>query len=334
MTRRSFSPILRRRQVIAALGSTVVAANSVASWAQDRRPARIGFIGGGEPPESKAFLTDLPIGLAKLGYDRASFSFIERFAERKRERIQGLVEELEGASVDLIVTHAAAVLPVVRAKRATPVVYHLSADPVSVGLTAELSKPQNNATGVTLMAAELNGKRLELLREIDPARRRLSVIYNPLHGGEQLERAWIDDRAKALGFDVAYHPASNREGLDKVLAANEAAPPDAFLLLSDGFMQQERGPVLALASRLRLPVIAGWAVFAESGALFSYGPRIPEVIQRTAVYVDRILRGAKPADLPIERPNIFELLINLDTAAKLGLNLSATLIARADRVIG
>lgn len=325
---------MRRRQFMAGLGAAGVAAASAPSFGQDRRQARIGFIGGGELSESKAFLTDLPVGLAKAGYDRASYRFIERYAEGKRERIQGLIEELEGANVDLIVTHAGAVLPVVRAKRATPVVYQLSADPVSVGLTTELARPQNNATGVTLMAAELNGKRLELLREISPDRRRLSVIFNPLHGGEHLERAWIDDRARALDFDVAYHPATSRAGLDQALAATEAAQPEAILLLSDGFIHQERGPVLALASRLRLPVVAGWAVFAESGALCSYGPRISEMIQRTAVYVDRILRGAKPADLPIERPNTFELVINLDTAAQLGLNLSPTLIARADRVIG
>jgi putative ABC transport system substrate-binding protein len=334
MSSRSSSSILGRRQFTAALGAAAAFTIGPPVWAQARRPARIGFIGGGGAADSESFLTNLPVGLAKLGYDRSSFSFIERFAEQKPELIQGLVAELEAASVDLIVTHAAAVLPVVRAKRVTPVVYNLSADPVSVGLTTELSRPENNATGLTLMAAELNGKRLELLREIGPERRRVSVLYNPLHGGEHLERAWIDERAKALGFDVAYHPASNLEALNRALAANEAAPPDAFLLLSDGFMHQQRGAAIQAALRLRVPVIAGWAVFAESGALCSYGPRIPEMVQRTAFYVDRILRGAKPADLPIERPNTFELLINLDTAAQLGLNLSPTLIARADRVIG
>ena len=325
---------MRRRQFMAGLGAAGVAAASAPSLGQDRRQARIGFIGPGTPKESEIFLTNLPLGLAKFGYERTHFRIFERYAERNPDSFNSLIAELEAAAVDVIVTHAGAVLPVVRAKRATPVVYQLSADPVTVGLTTELSRPQNNATGVTLMTAEMNGKRLELLREIGSPLRRLSVIYNPLHGGEHLERAWIDDRARALDFDVAYHPATTRAGLNQALAATEATPPEAILLLSDGFIQQERGPVLALASRLRLPVVAGWAVFAESGALCSYGPRIPEMIQRTAVYVDRILRGAKPADLPIERPNTFELVINLDTAAQLGLNLSPTLIARADRVIG
>lgn len=325
---------MRRRHVIAALGSTAVAVAARSAWAQERRPARLGFIGGGEPSESRAFLSDLTTGLLKLGYDRARFTVIERFAERQPVRIQALVEELEAVGVDLIVTHAAAVSPVVRAKRTTPVVYQLSADPVSVGLAAELSKPQLNATGLTLMAAELNGKRLELAREFGPEWRRLAVIYSPLHPGEHLERAWIDDRAKVLGFDVAYYGASNKETLRSALGKIEANPPEAALILSDAFMLQEHATVLGGAASLRVPVFAGWAAFAESGALCCYGPRISEVIQRSAVYVDRILRGSKPVDLPIERPSLFELVINLDAAAKLGLTTPSAVLARADRVIG
>jgi putative ABC transport system substrate-binding protein len=325
---------MQRRHVIAALGSTAIAAAAGPAWAQERRPARIGFIGGGEPSESRVFLSDLTGGLLKLGYDRARFAVIERFAERQPERIQALVEELEALGVDLIVTHAAAVSPVVRARRTAPVVYQLSADPVSVGLAAELSKPQFNATGLTLMAAELNGKRLELAREFGPDWRRLAVIYSPLHPGEHLERAWIDYRAKALGFDVEYFAASNKDALRAALGKLGANPPEVALILSDVFMLQEHSTVLGGAAILRLPVFAGWAAFAEGGALCSYGPRISEVIQRAAVYVDRILRGAKPVDLPIERPSLFELVINLETAAKLGLSTPSAVLARADRVIG
>jgi putative ABC transport system substrate-binding protein len=324
---------MNRRQLIAGLGGAALSLQAPGAMAQERRIARLGFIGGGLPSDSAAFLSNLRIGLERQGYSGANLRLAERYAERSPDRIQGLVDDLEQSGVDVILTHAAAVLLVVRARRATPVVYQLSADPVSVGLTAELAKPQNNATGVTLLAAELNSKRLELIREIIPASRRISVIYNPLHGGEHLERAWIEDRARALDFTVSYNPAKDRPTLDKVLAATADAPPDAVLLLSDGFLQAERAPVLALAARMRLPTIAGWTIFAESGALCSYGPRIPEMIQRTASYVDRLLYGARAADLPIERPNLFELAINLDTAAKLGLTLPATVIARADRVI-
>ena len=325
--------MMNRRRLIKTLGSVAVAATGFSAMAQERRIARIGFIGGGEASDSATFLTNLRIGLAQFGYGAANARLLERYAGREPERIQGLIDELEASGVDVIVTHAAAVLLVVRARRTTPVVYQLSADPVSAGLTAELSKPRNNATGITLMTAELNGKRLDLLREIIPGCRSLSVIYNPLHGGEHLERAWVEDRARALDFAVAYHPAADRPTLEKVLDAAAARPPDAILLLSDGFLQTQRAPVMAFAARMRVPAIAGWTIFAESGALFSYGPRIPEMTQRVAVYVDRILNGAKTADLPIERPTLFELVINLDTATRLGLTLPATVIARADRVI-
>lgn len=326
--------ILPRRQFIAGLGGATISAVASSSRALERRPSRIGFVGGGEPADSATFLADLSAGLVNLKDARLNVSIEERYANRDLDRVQRLVDELEGQSVELIVTHASAVLPVVRARRKTPVVYILSADPVSVGLTTTLSKPEYNATGLTLMAAELNGKRLELLREVSPGSRRLCVVYNPLHGGEHLERAWIDDRARSLNFDVNYFPASNSAALAQALIAAEKSQPDAMLLLSDGFLQQERKPVLGLASKLRIPVFAGWAVFAESGALCSYGPRIPEMVQRTAIYVDLILRGATTTELPIERPNTFELVMNLDAAAQIGLSLSPSLIARADRVIG
>lgn len=322
-----------RRRLIVSLGSCMVAATGWAALAQERRTVRLGFIGGGEVSESANFLTNLRIGLAQIGYNPGATRLVERYAERKPERIQGLVSELEASGVELIVTHAAAVLLVVRAQRNIPVVYQLSADPVSVGLTSELSKPQNNATGVTLMAAEMNIKRLDLMREILPDSRRLSVIYNPLHGGEHLERAWIDDRARALNFAVSYHPTPNRNALQAVLGTLAAAPPDALMLLSDGFLQEERAPIIELTKRLKVPAFAGWAVFAESGALCSLGPRVPATIQRTAVYIDKLLHRSKPADLPIERPSTFELIINLETASKFGLLVPTTVIARADRVI-
>jgi putative ABC transport system substrate-binding protein len=321
-----------RRLVLAAFGGWL-AAGPVA--AQDRKIARVGFVGGGVPSDSSTALGGLREGLRMLGYaEPANLRIEARYAEGEAARIQRLIEEIENVGVDVIVAHAFATIGAVRSTRRVPLVYTLSADPVSVGLTSELGKPQNNATGVTLMAAELNGKRMELLNEIAPSCRSVGVLYNSQHGGEHLERAWVGEAAKRLGYEVSYHPASTRSMLDKALASIDSHPPEALLLLSDGFMVVHREAVMAVASAKRLPVIAGWSVFAESGALISYGPRLSDVSRRPAVFVDRILRGAKAADLPIERPTVLELVVNLDAAAKLGLNLPTAVIARADRIVG
>jgi putative ABC transport system substrate-binding protein len=325
---------MNRRQVLrfgTALSAWAIAG---AAGAQNRRLARVGFVGGGSASESAASLQGLRDGLAALGYaEPATLRIDARYAEGDLTRVQGIIEDIERAGVDVIVAHARSTLPAVRAKRDAPVVFTLSADPVAVGLTAELSRPQNNATGITLLAAELNLKRMELLREIGPGIQRVAVLYNPQHGGEHLERDWVDRAAQGLGFEPSYHPAGDLTALQAVFAAFRTQPPQAILLLSDAFMVSQRAAILDLAFTLKAPVMAGWGVFVESGALCSYGPRLSDIARRPAIYVDRILRGAKAADLPIERPTTLELVINLEAAQRLGLNLPPAVVGRANRVV-
>lgn len=299
-----------------------------------QQPARLGFLGGGMPEDSALFLANLRTGLARLGPSRASGASIEaRYAERDLGRIPALIAEIERSGADVIVTHAQATVPVVMAERRLPAVYQFSADPVASRIAAALSQPGYNATGITLFAAELIGKRLELAREIVPRARRLAVIFNPLHPGEDIERAWIERSAGGLGFAVSYHPASDRATLDAAMAAMMRDPADITLALADGFVLNSRAAILAAVGRER-PVIGGWAPFAQSGALFTYGPRLASAFQRPAYFVDRILRGAQAAELPIERPTELELVVNLDVARRLGIDLPPSFLARADEVIG
>jgi putative tryptophan/tyrosine transport system substrate-binding protein len=257
----------------------------------------------------------------------------ERFADYKPDRIPSLIQELEQLRIAIIVTHAAATLPVVTGQHRVPVVYELSADPPSLGLAADLAHPLHNATGITLMSIEMNGKRLELLHEIAPQITRVAVIANPLHSGMQLERADFEAKGKKLGIDVLFFSTPNRADLDQALNKLSSETPQALVAFSDAFIVDNKNYIINFAMSRRLPVISGWAVMAENGALCTYGPRLVESYRRTAYFVDRILKGSTPAELPIERPTIFELVVNLNSAKTLGITIPPTVLARADRVI-
>jgi putative ABC transport system substrate-binding protein len=204
---------------------------------------------------------------------------------------------------------------------------------VSAGIAADLAHPRFNSTGVTLMLAELNGKRLELLQQLVPGLRRVGVLANALHPGQEIERAVVEGKARELGLPTSAYTVRSEPELDAALAALAAAPPEALLVLSDGFVVTHRRKILEFALARRLPVISGWAVMAESGALCTYGPRLVESYARVGYFVDRILNGAAAASLPIEQPTILELVLNLRTAKQLGKSIPQTLLARADRVI-
>jgi putative ABC transport system substrate-binding protein len=257
----------------------------------------------------------------------------ERFADYKPDRIPSLVQELEQQRVDIIVTHAAATVPVATGQHRVPVVYELSADPPSLGLAADLAHPLHNATGISLMSVEMNGKRLELLHEIAPQISRVAVIANPLHSGMQLERVDFEAKGKQLGIAVSFFPTANRAELDQALSKLMDEAPQALVAFSDAFIVDNKNYIINFAMSRRLPVISGWAVMAENGALCTYGPRLVESYRRTAYFVDRILKGSAPAELPIERPTVFELVVNLNSAKTLGVTIPSTVLVRADRVI-
>ena len=305
------------------------------SWRMARAATRrVGFISAANAVEAADFLSEVRADLARRGQAvPKSLSFDLRFADGDFARIPGFVADFERSQAAVIVTHAVATTIVVKTPRTVPVVYQFSADPVSAGIADDLAHPLFNATGVTLMLAELAGKRLEFLQQILPGMRRLGILANALHAGQERERAVVEEKAHKLGFLTAAYTTRSELELDSALAALAVTPPEALLVLSDGFVTQHRRKILGFALARRLPVISGWAVMAESGALLAYGPRLADAYARVGYFIDRILKGAAPSSLPIEQPTILELVVNLKTATQLGVSIPRVVLARADRVI-
>lgn len=298
------------------------------------RVARIGWLTAQRPASLAPYVEAFRAGLAQFGYvDGRNLVIESRYGEDAIDRVPGLAAELVKLPVDLLVAQGAALFEISHLRLPVPIVYAISADPVSAGFATSLAQPLGNMTGLTFMAVEFNGKRLELLRDIVPGLRRVTVVGNPEHPGAHLERAFSEEAGRRQGLAIAYLPTRNAEELTAALAAMASDPPQAISLLADGFAIQNRQAILDFALKRRIPVISGWPIFAESGALCTYGPRLTESYRRLAYYVDRVLKGAKPADLPIEQPTLFELVINLRTAKALGLTVPPSVLVRADRVI-
>jgi len=293
---------------------------------------RIGWLTAQRAASLAPYLDAFRGGLADLGYVEGRDLAIEyRYGDDTTERVPELAAELVRVPVDLIVAQGAAAFEV--HGLTVPIVYGISADPVSAGFADSLARPRGNMTGLTFMAVELVGKRLELLREIIPALRRVAIVGNPEHPGALLERGFSEETGRRLGLEIAYFPTRNRNELSAAFTEMSKDLPQAISLLADGFAIENRQDIIDYATSRRVPVISGWPVFAQSGAICTYGPRLTESNRRLAYYVDRILKGAKPADLPIEQPTTFELVVNLKSAKALGITIPLSVEMRSDRVI-
>jgi len=295
---------------------------------------RIGWLTAQRAASLAPYLRVFRAALADLGYVEGRNLAIDfRYGDDAIERVPELAAELVRLPVDLIVAQGAAVSEISRLDLNVPVVYVYSGDPVAAGFADSLARPRGNMTGLTFMAVEFNGKRLELLREIIPGLRRVAIVANPEHPGEDRERRFSEETGRRLGLVTQYFPARTLDELTAVFATMAANPPQAISVFADGFAVQNRQSIIDSAMRLRVPVISGWPVFADSGALCTYGPLLSESYRRLAYYVDRVLKGTKPRDLPIEQPTKFELVANLKTAKVLGLTIPQSVLLRADRVI-
>ena len=219
------------------------------------------------------------------------------------------------------------------AKLPVPVVYAYSGDPVAAGLAESLARPNASMTGLTYLGLELNGKRLELLREIVPSVRRVALLSNPAYPGESGERANSEAAAGRIGLDVRYVAARTSDELEAAFTRMTSEKVQAISLFADSFAVQNRGRIIAFAMSQRIPLVSSWPVFAESGALCTYGPRLADSYRRLAYYADRVLRGTRPAELPIEQPTTIETIVNLKTADALGIKVPDAVLVRADRVI-
>jgi putative ABC transport system substrate-binding protein len=325
---------MKRRDFITLLGGAAAVWPLAARAQQAQRVHRIGWLTAQREASLTPFLAALRTAFVDLGYSEGRNLAIEyRFGDDDIERVPELAAELVRLPVEIILAQGAAVPVIAKLGLPIPVVYVFSGDPVSAGFADSLARPRGNMTGMTFMAAELNGKRLELLREIIPDLRRIAIVANPAHPGEHLERNYTQEYGRQLGLTVDYFATTTHAELDNAFATMAKNPPQAISLFADGFAIQYRQSIIHFGLSQRVPVISGWPVFAKAGAICTYGPQLTSSYQRMAYYVDRILKGTRPSDLPIEQPTKFELVINLKTAKALGLEVPPTLLARADEVI-
>jgi putative tryptophan/tyrosine transport system substrate-binding protein len=273
--------------------------------------------------------------LRQLGYVEGKNILIEyRYAEGKSERLPDLVAELVRLKVDIIVTIGPnATLAAKKASGTIPIVIASAADPVGSGLVSSLAQPGGNITGLSLMAPDLDGKRLELLKEAFPKVARVALLWNPSGSRGNLALTDMEAAAKALGLKLLSLEVRSLDDFDSAFARAKKERAQALITTTGGLINTQQRRVLDFAAKNRLPAIYHYSEFVEAGGLMSYGPNNADVFRRAADFVDKILKGTKPADMPVEQPTKFEFLVNLKTAKQIGLTIPQKVLARADRVI-
>jgi ABC-type uncharacterized transport system substrate-binding protein len=305
---------------------------------QPKKVPRIGYLSNTDPARESTRAETIRLALRQLGYiEGQNIAFEYRYAEGKRDRYPELAAELVRLKVDIIVV-AGGTGPTRAAKNATktiPIVMTgLGADPIEASLIESLARPGGNVTGITLLARELGGKRLELLKEAVPKLARVAVLYDPAGSSPVHEvKELLPVAARALGLTIRSWEARAADGFEKVFAAINKERPDGLYVTGGPLMLANRKRIAALALKSRLPSMYVRREFVEAGGLMSYGADLVDSYRRVAYFVDRILKGAKPADLPVEQPTKFELVINLKTAKQIGLTVPPAVLARANHVI-
>ena len=298
--------------------------------------ARIGFLSptSFSEPRTTRFLESFRQGLRELGHIEGENIAIEyRWADGKYERLPGLAAELVRLNVDAIVAYGAAIQAAQQATRTIPIVMAVATDPVGAGFVASLAHPGGNVSGLSSMAPELVGKQLELLKEVVPKLSLVALLGNPAYLGYAPQVRQAQDTARRLGIRLQAFEARSPDEIETALATTAAARAGAVIVFADGVLLDHRARIADLAIRSRLPMVSQMFETAEAGGLMGYGPSIPERFRRAATYVDKILKGAKPGDLPVEQPTKFELVVNLKTAKALGLTIPQSVLLRADEVI-
>jgi len=324
---------MKRREFITLLGGA--AAWPLAARAQQAGPQpTIGFLAAGTPTSHGQRVAAFVQRLRELGWIEGRTITIEyRWAEGRSERFAEIAAELVRRKVDVIVTSATEAI--VAAKQATsviPIVFAAAGDPVGTGLVASLARPGGNVTGLSVQQTDVAAKRVELLREIVPGLRRLAILGNVSGPAVVLDMREVQAAARTLGLEVITSEIRRGEDIAPAFAALKGHA-DALYVANDPLVGTHRFRINTLALAARLPTMHGSGEYAEVGGLMSYGPNSADLFRRAADFVDKILRGAKPGDIPVEQPTKFELVINLKTAKALGLEVPPTLLARADEVI-
>ena len=328
---------LMKKKITGVTLSALLLALSVPVEAQQqtKKFSQIGFLVSGSPSTVSDRIEIVRQGLRDLGYVEGKNILIKyRYAEQKPERLSALAAELVREKVEVIVT--VGTNPTEAARRATntiPVVMTFVADPIGSGFAASLARPGGNITGLTNLAPELTGKWLELLKEMVPKDLRLGVLINPTTRVQKVLLREMEGPAKALAVEVQAADVRNPNEIESALAALKKARRNALIVLMPPRTTDYQTRIVEFATKQKLPTMSHWREYVGAGGLAFYGASIHDMYRRAAIYVDKILKGAKPADLPVEQPTKFEFIINLKAAKEIGLTIPPNVLARADKVI-
>jgi putative ABC transport system substrate-binding protein len=297
--------------------------------------ARIGVLSSSSPEREQSYLPAFQQSLRDLGYVEGKNLLIDRrYAGGKFDTLPGLAAELVRLKPDILVVTGTPAADAARgATPLIPIVTVTAADPVATGLVTSLARPGGNVTGLTDLAPGMVAKRLQLLKEVLPSATRIAVLLNPNNSSNLPQLRLTQEAASALGVSILSVEARRLDDIDRAFATVRANQATALLLIADGLLGSNRRRIIELTAKSRLPAIYWRREFVEDGGLMSYGASVVDLYRRAAAYVDKILKGARPADLPVEQPTKFELAINLATARALGLTMPQSIVVRADEVI-
>jgi putative tryptophan/tyrosine transport system substrate-binding protein len=320
-----------------ALGAMLLALNFPAEAQQSTKIPRVGilFIGGRDQPHLESFKQ----GLRERGYTEGKNIILDyRYAEGNLDRLPSLAAELVQLNVDVIVTTSGNSARAAReATKTIPIVLTTGADPVKTGLAESLSKPGGNVTGLSIIEEDLSGKRAEILKETFPKMTRVAYLWNPVavaySASGNLSYDQVEKATKAVGVQLLSYQVSSLPEIEKAFADMPKVRPHALVVIQSPLMTLNSKRIVELALKQHLPGMYPSNQFAQEGGLMAYGPLIGDLYRRSAIYVDKILKGAKPADLPVEQPTKFEFVINLKTAKQIGVTIPPNVLARADKVI-
>jgi putative tryptophan/tyrosine transport system substrate-binding protein len=322
---------MKRREIITLLCGAAMW--PLAARAQQKAMPVIGYLGAGSPGPSAPFVAAFHKGLGESGYVEGKNVAIEyRFAEGRDDQLPVLAADLIGRKVDVIVTFGGGAPRAAKAASQTiPIVFAIGGDPIAIGLVASLARPGGNVTGVSWLGGELTSKRLELVSELVPHARAIALLVNPNNPQRMVREMQEAARAKGVQLPILY--AGSKSEIDAAFASLVQGTADALVVTAEPFINSRREQIVALAARHAVPAIYGIREYAAAGGLISYGASLSAAYRQVGIYAGTILKGAKPADLPVQQSAIFELVVNLNTAKALGLTVPPSILSRADEVI-
>jgi putative tryptophan/tyrosine transport system substrate-binding protein len=326
---------IRASRLVAIFTIALLAAPLTAGAQQAPKAPRIGVLHPGAPAAASQLVAAFKQGLREHGYVEGQNIVVERrFAEARAERLSDIAAELVRLKVDVIVTASDVGIAAVKQQTETiPIVMANSTDPVGTGFVASLARPGGNVTGLSNISPELSAKRLELLKEAVPGLSRVAIMWSPDVRGAVLDYKETENAARSLRLQLQSAEVSRADDFSRAFSALTIRRAEALIVAGSALTYINRGQIASLAQKNRLPSMSTQREFAYAGGLITYGPNLAEQWRRAATYVDKILKGAKPGDLPVEQPTKFELVINLKTAKALGLTIPPSLLRRADQVI-